>query len=88
MSAIVDLPGSIMTWAAEALLNNADGYYGGFHNFFLYDQGQQGFVFLPQDTDATFDWLAHVRSAGRRRIIRCSGGSRAPSRRRCPARTG
>jgi len=58
VSAIVDLPGSIMTWAAEALLNNADGYYGGFHNFFLYDQGQQGFVFLPQDTDATFDWLA------------------------------
>jgi len=58
VSAIVDVPGSVMTWAAEALLNNADGYYGGFHNFFLYDQGQQGFVFLPQDTDATFDWLA------------------------------
>jgi hypothetical protein len=58
VSAIVDLPGSILTWAAEALLNNADGYYGGFHNFYLYDQGAQGFVFLPQDTDATFDWLA------------------------------
>jgi hypothetical protein len=58
VSAIVDVPGSIMSWAAEALLNNADGYYGGFHNFYLYDQGQAGFVFLPQDTDATFDWLA------------------------------
>ena len=46
------------SWGAEALLNNADGYYGGFHNFFVYDQGQKGFVFLPQDTDATFDWLA------------------------------
>ena len=50
--------GSLRSWAAEALLNDADGYYGGFHNFYLYDQGQQGFVFLPQDTDATFDWLA------------------------------
>jgi hypothetical protein len=58
VSAIVDVPGSVMTWAAEALLNNADGYYGGFHNFYLYDQGQPGFVFLLQDTDATFDWLA------------------------------
>jgi CotH protein/putative metal-binding protein len=58
VSAIVDVEGSVSTWAAEALLNNADGYYGGFHNFFIYDQGQKGFVFLPQDTDATFDWLA------------------------------
>jgi spore coat protein CotH len=58
VSAIVDLPGSVNTWAAEALLNNADGYYGGFHNFFIYDQGSQGFIFLPLDLDATFDWLA------------------------------
>ena len=58
VSAIVDLPGSVNTWAAEAMLNNADGYYGGYHNFFIYDQGQQGFVFLPLDLDATFDWLA------------------------------
>jgi CotH kinase protein/Putative metal-binding motif len=58
LSAIVDLDGSLRSWAAEALLNDADGYYGGFHNFYLYDQGQKGMVFLPQDTDATFDWLA------------------------------
>jgi hypothetical protein len=64
VAAIVDLPGSVMTWAAEALLNNADGYYGGFHNFYLYDQGAAGFVFLPQDTDATFDWLAMFDTAG------------------------
>jgi hypothetical protein len=57
VSAIVDLPGSLRSWAAEALLNDADGYYGGFHNFYLYDQGAAGFVFLPQDTDSTFDWL-------------------------------
>jgi hypothetical protein len=58
VSAIVDVPGSLMTWAAEAVLNDADGYYGGFHNFLLYDQGQKGLVFLPKDTDSTFDWLA------------------------------
>jgi len=58
MSAIVDVQGSVSSWAAEALLNNADGYYGGMHNFYLYDQGSSGFIFLPHDTDATFDWLA------------------------------
>jgi hypothetical protein len=58
VSAVVDLPGSLTSWAGEALLNDADGYYGGMHNFFLFDQGQKGLVFLPKDTDATFDWLA------------------------------
>jgi spore coat protein CotH len=58
VAAIVDLSGSVNTWAAEAMLNNADGYYGGSHNFFIYDQGQEGFIFLPLDLDATFDWMA------------------------------
>jgi hypothetical protein len=58
LGAIVDIPGSVNSWAAEALLNDADGMYGGFHNFYIYDQGAAGFVYLPQDTDATFDWLA------------------------------
>ena len=44
-------------WAVEALLNDADGYYSGDHNFYLYDQGAKGFVFLPDDTDSTFDWF-------------------------------
>ena len=67
VTAIVDVPGSLMTWASEALLNDADGYYGGFHNFLLYDQGQKGLVFLPKDTDSTFDWLAVFDLLGRRR---------------------
>jgi hypothetical protein len=57
LSAIVDIQSSLASWAAEALLNDADGYYGGSHNFYLYDQGQAGYVFLPQDTDSTLDWL-------------------------------
>jgi hypothetical protein len=58
MAAIVDIKGSLTSWAAEALLNDADGYYGGAHNFYLYDQGSAGMIFLPTDTDSTFDWLA------------------------------
>jgi hypothetical protein len=57
VDAIVDLEGSVRSWAAEALLNDADGYYGGMHNFYLYDQGANGMLFLPQDTDSTFDYL-------------------------------
>jgi hypothetical protein len=58
VAAIVDLPSSLLTWAAEAALNDSDGYYGGNHNFYLYDQGAPGYVFVPTDLDATFDWLA------------------------------
>jgi hypothetical protein len=58
LGAIVDIKSSLTSWAAEALINDSDGYYGGSHNFYLYDQGPSGFVFLPSDTDSTFDWLA------------------------------
>jgi len=57
VSAIVDLGSSVLEWAGEALLNNADGSYGGTHNFYVYDQGPAGFVYLPNDTDSTFEWL-------------------------------
>jgi hypothetical protein len=57
VSAIVDLDSSVKEWAGEALINSADGYYGGNHNFYIYDTGAKGFVFLPNDTDSTFEWL-------------------------------
>jgi hypothetical protein len=60
MTAIIDLPGSILAWAAEAVLNDADGYWGGAHNFYIYDQGAKGFVWFPTDTDSTLDWLGRV----------------------------
>lgn len=56
MTGIVDMERSLREWAIEVLMNNADGYYGGAHNFYVYDQGPRGWVFLPQDMDATFDW--------------------------------
>ena len=57
VSAIVDLDASMQEWAGEALMNSADNYYGGDHNFYIYDTGAKGFVFLPNDTDSTFDWM-------------------------------
>jgi hypothetical protein len=57
VSAIVDLQSSVLEWAGEALINSGDNYYGGNHNFYIYDQGAKGFVFLPNDTDSTFDYL-------------------------------
>jgi hypothetical protein len=58
LSAIMDIPGSLSSWAAEALINDSDGYYNGDHNFYLYDEGAAGFLFQPQDTDSAWDWLA------------------------------
>jgi hypothetical protein len=57
LTAIVDVQASLPSWAAEALLNDADGYWGGDHNFFIYDQGAKGYVFFPHDLDSTFEYL-------------------------------
>jgi len=64
LSAIVDIQSSLTSWAAEALLNDSDGYYGGSHNFYLYDQGTPGYVFLSADLDSTLDWLVTFDTAG------------------------
>jgi hypothetical protein len=58
VAAIVDLPSSVVEWASEAILNDSDGYYGGSHNFYLYDQGAAGYVFIPSDVDSTFEWMS------------------------------
>jgi hypothetical protein len=57
LAAVVDLPTSFLTWAGEMLLNDGDGYWGGDHNFYLYDQGSKGYVFLPSDLDSILDFL-------------------------------
>jgi hypothetical protein len=58
MLEITDLPASLLEWAADALIANGDGFYGGDHNWYIYDEGDAGYVWLPADTDATFDWLS------------------------------
>jgi hypothetical protein len=57
LAAIMDIPGSLNSWAGEALINDSDGYYNGSHNFWLYDEGAAGYLFQPKDTDSTWDWL-------------------------------
>jgi hypothetical protein len=64
LSAIVDIEDSLTSWAAEALLNDSDGYYGGSHNFYLYDQGAAGYLFLSDDLDSTLDWLVTFDQVG------------------------
>ena len=54
---LVDLPNSVLEWAAEAVVNDADGYYGGSHNYFIYDQGQAGYVWISDHTDSALEWL-------------------------------
>jgi hypothetical protein len=55
---VVDLPTSLLEWAGDTLISNGDGFYGGDHNWYIYDEGDAGYVWLPADTDATFDWLS------------------------------
>jgi hypothetical protein len=57
MAAVVDIDASVTEWAAEALLNDGDGYYGGGHNFYIYDYPGVGYRWLIDDADATFAWL-------------------------------
>src|SRR5262245_5018692 len=57
MAAVVDMQDSVAEWAAEALLNDADGYYGGAHNFYIYDYADKGYRWMIDDADATFGWL-------------------------------
>ncbi len=58
LAAIVDLPPSMLSWAAEAMLNDADGFYGGDHNFYIYDEGaNKGYAFFPDDLDSSLDYI-------------------------------
>ena len=57
LQSLVDLPNSVLEWAAEAVVNDADGYYGGSHNYYIYDQGQPGWLWIPDHTDSAMEWL-------------------------------
>ncbi|HVZ86263.1 MAG TPA: CotH kinase family protein [Polyangia bacterium] len=57
MAAVVDMNEAIAEWSAEMLINDADGYYGGGHNFYLYDYPTKGYQWLVDDADSSFDWL-------------------------------
>ena len=57
LQGLTDLPNTVLEWAAEAVVNDADGYYGGSHNYYVYDEGQSGYVWIPEHTDSALEWL-------------------------------
>jgi hypothetical protein len=56
----VDLTDSLRTWASEAMVNDADGYWGGDHNFYIYDHPQVGFLWMSVDVDSAFAWIGSM----------------------------
>lgn len=54
MAELVDMDAALKEWAAEAMIGDADGYYNGRANFYLYDHPTRGFVWIPQDLDTVF----------------------------------
>jgi hypothetical protein len=56
MVPLVDMGDSLKTWAAEMMINDFDGYWGGNHNFYIYDHPDLGFLWLTDDADASFEW--------------------------------
>ncbi len=61
---LADLPNTVLEWAAEAVVEDADGYYGGSHNYYVYDQGQAGYVWLLDHTDSAFAWVSMFTTLG------------------------
>src|SRR5262245_12763002 len=57
LAMLMDVEASLRTWAAEALLPQPDGYWGGNSNFYVYDHPQRGFIWLTDDLDATFEFM-------------------------------
>jgi hypothetical protein len=58
LASLVDLDEAVHEWAAEAVLPQGDGYYMGRANFYLYDHPQRGFLWVPNDLDASFDFIS------------------------------
>jgi hypothetical protein len=57
IEALVDMDQALLMWASEAVIPQADGYWVGGWNFYLYDHPDRGFLFLPWDIDLAFDNL-------------------------------
>jgi hypothetical protein len=57
LEGLAELEQAVSVWAAEAMLPDNDGYWAVNHNFFLYDHPSRGFLWLPYDLDATFDFV-------------------------------
>jgi hypothetical protein len=54
---LMDMEGSLRTWAAEAVLQQSDGYWGAKSNFYVYDHPRRGFLWLTDDMDGALNFL-------------------------------
>jgi hypothetical protein len=61
-----DMDQALAFWAAEAVINQSDGYWAGSINFFLYDRPGVGWSFLPWDLDNAIDYWNARRSPFKR----------------------
>jgi spore coat protein CotH len=52
---LADVDAAMNEWASEVVIGDADGYYNGRANFYLYDHPSRGFVWIPNDLDAALD---------------------------------
>jgi hypothetical protein len=57
IAAIADMDEALLEWAAEAMLGDADGYWLGHWNWFIYDHPRRGWLWIPHDLDADINWL-------------------------------
>jgi spore coat protein CotH len=53
---LADVDAAMNEWASEVVIGDADGYYNGRANFYLYDHPSRGFIWIPNDLDAALDW--------------------------------
>jgi len=53
---LADEDAAYAEWAGEAVVGDADGYYNGRANFYLYDHPDRGFIWIPSDLDTVLDW--------------------------------
>ncbi len=55
IAALVDLDQAVAEWAMEAMIPAMDNYWAGVEiNYYLYDEPDNGFVYLPYDLDIAF----------------------------------
>jgi hypothetical protein len=57
MEEMGDVDQWVKMWAVEAIIPDADGYWAGGQNFYLYDHPEKGFLYLPWDIDLAWDNL-------------------------------
>jgi hypothetical protein len=60
LAAIADVDEALAEWAGESMIDDADGFWIGRHNFMLYDHPTRGWLWIPHDLDATIDWVSEL----------------------------